>query len=338
MLFLSTPLINRSGLSFLVTSSIALCCVFFLRESNLVLWVFFELPVLPVLIIVLLYGNQIERLRASYSLLGYSIVRGLSFYLLFSLCLRERGWVSINMRSELLFLITLPFLVKLPGFLFHLWLPLAHVEAPTVGRVILAALLLKLGTLGLFRVSLVSSNLVFIIALLSLLLCPILAIVQRDVKCLVAYSSISHMGLLSLIFWINRYRAQRSGWLLQITHGFVSGLLFYIVGSLSTILGSRALYYSMRSSPLLLFRVAIANRGAPPSLAFLREVLGLFRARIIRRGLVFLVCISMFNTLYYCLYLFISAKKKSNQLGVAPTIIFTIIAANYLLLLFSVSL
>ena len=200
VLFLSSPLINSSNLSFLVSFSIILCCIFFLSESNLVLWFFFELPVLPVLIIVLLYGNQIERLNASYSLLGYSMVRGLSFYLLFSLCLRERGWVFVNISSELLVLITLPFLVKLPGFLFHLWLPLAHVEAPTVGRVILAALLLKLGTLGLFRISLVSSNLVFIIALLSMLLCPLLAITQRDIKCLVAYSSISHMGLLRLMF------------------------------------------------------------------------------------------------------------------------------------------
>ena len=85
---------------------------------------------------------------------------------------------------------------------------------------------------------------------------------------------------------------------------------------------------------MLLFRVAIANRGAPPSLAFLREVLGLFRASIVGRSLLFLICISMFNTLYYCLYLFISAKKKLNQLNAFPTILFTVIAANYFLLLY----
>ena len=96
-------------------------------------------------------------------------------------------------------LLVIPFLIKLPAYGLHLWLPLAHVESPTVGRIVLAAVILKLGSCGLMHIVVaVGTGLVTVLAIVGAVIGPLITVFQSDVKCLVAYSSVAHMSLLTI--------------------------------------------------------------------------------------------------------------------------------------------
>jgi NADH:ubiquinone oxidoreductase subunit 4 (subunit M) len=234
-------------------------------------------------------------------------------------------------------LICLPFLVKLPSYFFHLWLPKAHVEAPTTGRIILAAVLLKLGSFGLFRLSFNFPILVFTLRVIGLVIPPIIALFQRDTKRLVAYSSIGHIALLVLSLWNLTLNSLYRGWLIQIRHGFVSGLLFFIVGSRAHKAGSRLIYYFNYNSFILFFTVCIFNAGGPIRLPFLGEVL-FFSSILKERNLIilFLAPIILITTLFN-LHLFVSSISKEFKIE-TETFVFLLWRINLFLLYWSVSL
>lgn len=201
-------------------------------------------------------------------------------------------------RFEQLFLwgsFFLSFASKIPMFPFHIWLPEAHVEAPTVGSVLLAGILLKLGVFGFLRFSLALfplasvffSPLIYLLSILGVIYASLTALRQTDMKRIVAYSSIAHMNMVVLgIFSFNAVGIQ--GAILQsLSHGFVSGGMFLLIGILYNRYHSRFLYYygglvhtmPIFSSLFLIF--TFSNIALPGTSSFVGEfllLLGLFKS------------------------------------------------------------
>lgn len=146
--------------------------------------------------------------------------------------------LPIDLQVYLFILFTLSFLIKVPLFPFHTWLPDAHVQAPTAGSVILAALLLKMGTYGLIRFSLTlfpgafikMTPYIVILAVIGIIYGALLSIVQKDMKKLVAYSSVSHLGFIVLGTFALTVEAMQGSVIQMINHGLSTGALFLIVG------------------------------------------------------------------------------------------------------------
>lgn len=218
-------------------------------------YVFWEFILIPMYFIIGLWGGE-DRIYATlkffiYTMLGSVLlligILWLGFmasplYGIFTSDFVELAKVScvlpINKQIILFIFFTIGFLIKVPLFPFHTWLPDAHVQAPTAGSVILAAILLKMGTYGLIRFSLglfpaafvYFSNILSILAIIGIIYGALLCIVQTDMKKLIAYSSVSHLGFVVLgILAVNQEGLQGSV-IQMINHGLSTGALFLIVG------------------------------------------------------------------------------------------------------------
>nr|YP_010579994.1 NADH dehydrogenase subunit 4 [Chironomus circumdatus]UZS77033.1 NADH dehydrogenase subunit 4 [Chironomus circumdatus] len=287
-------------------------------------YVFFESSLIPTLFLILGWGYQPERLQAGLYLLFYTLFASLpllmalfyimnNFYSLNFLFLKE-----FNIENFLLYLfLVFAFLVKMPMFLVHLWLPKAHVEAPVSGSMILAGVLLKLGGYGLIRVFSIIINIsmklnIFwiVLSLVGGFLVSLICLRQIDLKSLVAYSSVAHMslvigGLMVLLSW---------GWgfsySLMIAHGLCSSGLFYLVNLTYERLGSRSLLINkgmlsfMPSVAMWWFLLCSSNMAAPPSLNLMGEI-GLINSILGWSQIsMFLLMLVSFFSAAYTLYLY----------------------------------
>nr|QLY90300.1 NADH dehydrogenase subunit 4 [Simulium angustipes]QWT71652.1 NADH dehydrogenase subunit 4 [Simuliidae sp. Cyprus 2] len=277
---------------FLVVMLLVFLYLTFSSMSLFMFYLFFESSLIPTLLLILGWGYQPERLQAGIYLLFYTLLASLPllvgiFYLMnysFSLSLYLLKDQSIF--YDLFYLCMIfAFLVKMPMFLVHLWLPKAHVEAPVSGSMILAGVLLKLGGYGLLRVypfimmSGVINNFIWVsISLVGGVLVSLICLRQMDLKALIAYSSVAHMGivlagLMTLTMW-----GISGSYTLMIAHGLCSSGLFCLANISYERMGSRSLLINkgllnfMPSLSLWWFLLCSANMAAPPTLNLLGEV------------------------------------------------------------------
>ena len=274
--------------------------------DGILFYVFWEAMLVPMFLIIGLWGGQ-NRVYATikfflYTFLGSVLMLVAMIYLYFKAGSFDiLAWHSLKLGLHAQILIFLAFLaafaVKVPMWPVHTWLPDAHVEAPTGGSVILAAIMLKMGAYGFLRFSLpilpdASHQLAWLMIMLSLIAVVyigLVALVQEDMKKLIAYSSIAHMGFVTLGFFIFNTQGLEGGIAQMISHGFVSGALFLCVGVMYDRLHSRMIKdyggvanrMPIFASFMMLF--AMANAGLPGTSGFVGEflvILGAFQVNI----------------------------------------------------------
>jgi len=308
---------------FFLTTFLIFCCVLFIwKEQNLkqyliillsieafllfifsvldlmLFYIFFEAILIPMFLMIGYYGSRERKIRAVYLFFYYTLCGSL-FFLLGILYIYGKlgtfnleqlmGWTIFTETEELILWLAffLSFASKIPMFPFHIWLPEAHVEAPTIGSVLLAGVLLKLGVYGFLRLSLTLlpyaslyySPLIYLLSLISVIYASFSALRQTDLKRIIAYSSIAHMNLVTLgIFSFNSIGLE--GAIIQsISHGFVAGGMFFLIGILYNRYHSRFLYYysglvhSMPIYATIFLIFTLANIALPGTSSFTGEFL-----------------------------------------------------------------
>jgi proton-translocating NADH-quinone oxidoreductase chain M len=260
-------------------------------------YIFFEAILMPMFLLIGIWGSRAQKIDASFEFFYYTLFGSVLLLLTIFGLISKYGTSSylILLSSDISMLYQcigfwtffIAMAVKMPLYPFHIWLPKAHVEAPTAGSVLLAGILLKMGGYGLFRFviplfplgTLRYFPVVFLFTLLGLMYGALSAIRQLDIKRTIAYSSVSHMGLINLGIFSGSLYGYQGSMLSMVSHGIVSSGLFISVGLLYDRYKTKNIFYYggmsqiMPKYSVIFFIFILANTGFPGTSSFIGELL-----------------------------------------------------------------
>jgi len=284
---------RQQGLQTLLLALAFTTIMFFVEGSWLKFYIYFEASLIPIFLIIMGWGYQIERVKASKAIVLYTVVASLPLLLVLLVVSSRGGDISFQVvRSVILekrigfisLFLTLAFLVKLPLLYCHIWLPKAHVEAPVVGSMFLAAVLLKLGGFGLIKVSsildsrLSFSTFILSVARWSIILIRGLCVQATDIKVLIAFSSVSHMAVIVIALTSSSLVGANCALLVLLSHGIRSSAAFFFRFIFYKAAGTRNILLNKGSSQalgiiaLLWVLCCLGVIGAPPTFNLWVEV------------------------------------------------------------------
>ncbi|TPJ26985.1 NADH-quinone oxidoreductase subunit M [Mesorhizobium sp. B2-7-2] len=311
-------------------------------------YVFFEAGLIPMFIIIGVWGGK-RRVYASFKFFLYTLAGSVLMLLAIMAMFFQSGTTDIptllthdfpaNMQTWLWLAFFASFAVKMPMWPVHTWLPDAHVEAPTAGSVILAGILLKMGGYGFLRFSLpmfpeasaMFAPLVFTLSVVAIIYTSLVALMQEDMKKLIAYSSVAHMGFVTMgIFAMNQEGVQ--GAIFQmLSHGLVSGALFLCVGVIYDRMHTReidaygGLVNNMPKYATVFMIFTMANVGLPGTSGFVGEFLTMLGVFKVNTWVAFFAATGVILSAAYALWLYrrlifgaLSKDSLKNLLDLSP--------------------